>query len=156
MERGPTDPSFNDLMQLKNILTEYYLNGSNNSEIAFTYFQKAENLIRQNKIGESIQELKFLTQKFPESSIFHIAIFRQALLHYRLNQIDEAITLANSLNESTFSDKAAIFIGQIYETKFFDTEKALSYYLKIINEYPESVFSEPIRHHIRNLKNMDI
>ncbi len=156
LNRGPTDPSFNDLMQLKNILTEYYLNGSDNSVIAFTHFQKAENLIRQNKISESIQELKFLTEEFPESSIFHIAIFRQALLHYRLNQIDQAITLANSLNESTFSDKATIFIGQIYETKFFDTEKALSYYLKIINEYPESVFSEPIRHHIRNLKNMDI
>ncbi len=155
-ERNPTNPSFNDLMQLKNILTKYYLNGFENKDMVFKHFQKAENLIKQNKVGESIQELKYLTEEFPKSAIFHVAILRQALLHYRLNQIDEAIIVAKALDGSTLSDKAAIFIGQIYETKLFEIEKALSYYMKIINEYPESIFAEPIRYHIRNLKDGNI
>ena len=130
--------------------------GFENKDIVFKHFQKAENLIRQNKVGESIQELKYLTEEFPKSAIFHVAILRQALLHYRLNQIDEAIIVAKALDGSTLSDKAAIFIGQIYETKLFEIEKALSYYMKIINEYPESIFAEPIRYHIRNLKDGNI
>ena len=42
--------------------------------------------------------------------------------------------------------------GQIYEQIYDDTQKALEYYMRIINEHSDSIYSETIRYHIRKLK----
>ena len=43
--------------------------------------------------------------------------------------------------------------GQIYEQFYGDPSKALEYYMRIINDYSDSIFSEPIRYHLRKIKN---
>ena len=49
-------------------------------------------------------------------------------------------------------DRGIILAGQIYETKYLDVEKAMEQYMRILDEFPESIFSEPIRYHIRTLQ----
>ena len=44
---------------------------------------------------------------------------------------------------------------QIYEKKIFDLDKALKQYMRILDEYPSSIFSEPIRYHIRDIKQLE-
>ena len=54
---------------------------------------------------------------------------------------------------STRRDSNLIVLsGQIYEQIFKDNEKALEYYMRIINNYSDSIYFEPIRYHIRKIK----
>jgi hypothetical protein len=50
------------------------------------------------------------------------------------------------------ADRGIILSGQIYELHLGETEKALAAYMKILNEYPLSIFAEPVRYHIRKIQ----
>ena len=148
---SPIDPSFNDLMELKNILTQYY-NNDPSEKITFQHFLKAEWYLRQRKIGDAIRELNFLSNQDSLAAIAPLAMLRRGLLHYRLKEYDKSLDLAHSLDGTPLEDRGIILAGQIYETKYLDVEKAMEQYMRILDEFPESIFSEPIRYHIRTLQ----
>ena len=147
----PMDPSFNDLMELKNILTQYYENDSSGKP-AFLHFIKAEWYLRQRKIGDAIKELQYLTEEMPKAGIVPLANLRKGLLYYRLKEYDKALAFALALDKTPLADRGIILAGEIYETKFLDLEKAMGQYMRILDEFPQSIFSEPIRYHIRTLQ----
>ncbi len=148
---SPIDPSFNDLMELKNILTQYY-NNDPSEKITFQHFLKAEWYLRQRKIGDAIRELNFLSNQDSMAAIAPLAMLRRCLLHYRLKEYDKSLNLAISLEGTPLEDRGIILAGQIYETKYLDVEKAMEQYMRILDEFPKSIFSEPIRYHIRTLQ----
>ena len=148
---SPIDPSFNDLMELKNILTQYY-NNDPSEKITFQHFLKAEWYLRQRKIGDAIRELNFLSNQDSMAAIAPLATLRRGLLHYRLKEYDKSLNLAYSLGGTPLEDRGIILAGQIYETKYLDVDKAMEQYMRILDEFPESIFSEPIRYHIRTLQ----
>ncbi|MCS5638752.1 MAG: tetratricopeptide repeat protein [Candidatus Marinimicrobia bacterium] len=148
----PAEPSFNDLMELKDILTQYYRTNQLEEQKLFKHFLNAELLIRQRKTSEAIEELKFLVEQNPDAAISPLAILRQALLFQRIQRYDEALQLAHSLGETAMADRGIILSGQIYELHLGETEKALAAYMKILNEYPLSIFAEPVRYHIRKIQ----
>ena len=148
---SPIDPSFNDLMELKNILTQYY-NNDPSEKITFQHFLKAEWYLRQRKIGDAIRELNFLSNQDSMAAIAPLATLRRGLLHYRLKEYDKSLNLAYSLGGTPLEDRGIILAGQIYETKYLDVEKAMEQYMRILDEFPKSIFSEPIRYHIRTLQ----
>ena len=152
---NPIDPSFNDLMELKNILTQYYDNDPK-SKSAFLHFLKSEWYLRQRKIGDAIKELQFLLEEMSDAKIVPLAMLRKSLLHFQLREYDEAIKLALSLGGTPLGDRGIILAGEIFETKFMDMEKSLEQYMRILDEFPESIFSEPIRYHIRTLQQSEI
>ena len=76
-------------------------------------------------------------------------------MHYRIKDYDNALQFAFSLDETKFADKGIILSGQIYENKILDIEQALVQYMPILDEYPSSIFSEPIRYHIRDIKQLE-
>ena len=45
--------------------------------------------------------------------------------------------------------------GQIHEQFYNDSSKASEFYFRIINDYSDSIFSEPIRYHLRKLKDSE-
>ena len=148
---SPVDPSFNDLMELKNILTQYYENDSS-GKLAFLHFIKAEWYLRQRKIGDAIKEFQYLAEEMPGAKIIPLANLRKGLLHYRLKEYDKALVLALALDGTPLADRGIILAGQLYETKILDMEKAMEQYMRILDEFPGSIFSEPIRYHIRTLQ----
>lgn len=150
LKMNPIDPTFNDVMELKNILTQYYENDTQSAS-AFKHFLKAEWYIRQRKLGDAIRELDYISKTDSLSAVAPLATLREALIHYRLKDYDIALELALSLQNSTLADRGIILAGQIYETKFLNKEKALEQYMIILDSYSNSVFSEPIRYHIRIL-----
>jgi len=151
LKMSPIDPAFNDVMELKNILTQYYENDSQHPT-AFKHFIKAEWYIRQRKLGDAIRELNYVSTTDSLSAVAPLASLREALLHYRLGEYNTALEIALSLQKSPLADRGIILAGQINETKFFDKEKALSYYMTILDKYSTSIFSEPVRYHIRHLQ----
>ena len=151
---SPLDGSFNDLMELKNFLTKYY-STNDEDKVAFTHFLKAEHYLRQKKIGDAIRELVYINTELKSSKIIPLTNLRLSLLYYRLKDFDNALKFAFSLDKTEFADKGIILSGQIYENKILDIEKALVQYMRILDEYPSSIFSEPIRYHIRDIKQLE-
>ena len=150
---SPLDGSFNDLMELKNFLTTYC--STSDDKTTISHFLKAEYYLRQKKIGDAIRELVFINDKFASSKIAPLANLRISLLYYRLKDYKNALQFASKLESTEFADKGIILSGQIYEKNIFNREKALEKYMLILDEYPSSIFSEPIRYHIRELKQLE-
>ena len=76
---------------------------------------------------------------------------RLALINLKLNDYDNALSFALRLENTDLADKGIILSGQIYQYKLMDLEKALKQYMRILDEYPSSIYSEPVRYHIRNV-----
>ena len=77
---------------------------------------------------------------------------RLSLLYFKLNDFQMALETCSLLQNTDLYQKALIFSAQIYEKKLFEKDKALQLYMKILDEYPSSVFSEPVRYHIRSIQ----
>ena len=98
-----------------------------------------------------MQELLFAIDEFPNSKVAPILNLRLALINLKLNDYDNALSFALRLENTDLADKGIILSGQIYQHKLMDLEKALKQYMRILDEYPLSIYSEPIRYHIRNI-----
>ena len=146
----PANEFFNDLMELKNLLTLYYSDDPQNNE-AFKHFIRSEWYLRQQKTPNAISQLNFITNHFPSSNIIPLVNLRLSLLYYRLKNYKMAIETIKKLEETAFEDRGIILLGQIYEFHLDDLKKAKQQYLQIIEQHENSIFSEPIRYHIRNI-----
>ena len=146
----PANEFFNDLMELKNLLTIYYSDDPQNNE-AFKHFIKSEWYLRQQKAPNAISQLNFIANHFPSSNIIPLVNLRLSLLYYRLKNYKMAIKTIKKLEETAFEDRGIILLGQIYEFHLDDLKKAKQQYLQIIEKHENSIFSEPIRYHIRNI-----
>ena len=150
----PVDPSFNDLMELKNMIHKYYTK-EDADRTSFLHFLKAENYLRQKKLGDAIRELLFVKNELGETKILPLANLRLSLLYYRLKDYDNALEFGSLLQDTDLADKGIILAGQIYELKLSNSEKALELYMRILDEYPSSIYLEPIRFHIREMQKIE-
>lgn len=150
----PVDPSFNDLMELKNMIHKYYTK-EDADRTSFLHFLKAENYLRQKKLGDAIRELLFVKNELGETKILPLANLRLSLLYYRLKDYDNALEFGSLLQGTDLADKGIILAGQIYELQLSNSEKALELYMRILDEYPSSIYLEPIRFHIREMQKIE-
>ena len=141
----------NDLMELKSIIERYHSDTSID-QTAFKHFLKAENYLRMEKVGDAINELIFINSNFKDSKVLPLANMRLSLLYFKLNDFQMALETCLLLQDTYLYQKALIFSAEIYEKKLFEKDKALQLYMKILNEYPFSVYSEPVRYHIRSIQ----
>ena len=155
IELNPLNQDFNDLMELKNILMQGSKGDSSNIN-AFNKFIKSEQYLRQQKVASAISELNYINKEYPDSPLIPLINLRASLLYYRLGRYEQSLKIAQGLENSIYADRGIILTGQIYEYDLKNFKKAESQYLRIINEHPSSVFSEPIRFHIRKLEKKNL
>ena len=149
-QRGPSDPLFNDLMELKNIIFKYCSKPIDS--LAFKHFQKSELLIRQKKLGNSVKELEYLVNHFSEANMLPLAHLRLAIVNFQLADYDAALHYALLLENTEFEDKGIILNGQINEMQGMNIEICLEQYMRILNDFPFSIYREPIRYHVRKIQ----
>ena len=149
----PSNHSFNDLMELKNLVFKYCDESSNYAP--FKYFQKSELFIRQKKLGDAIKELEYLVNNFPKSAIKPLAHLRLAVLYFQLRNFTNALEYALLLNNTEFADKGIILSGQIYEIQGENKNRPLEQYMRILNDFTYSIYYEPIRHHVRKIQKIE-
>ena len=152
---SPIDKSFNDIMELRDILSQHYQHSDQQGKNAFKVFLTAELYLRQQKISEAGEQLSYFIDTYPDVDLIPLITLRRALILLRLDQPELALKTAQAIEQTSLSDRSIIFSGQIYEQVYNDKERALEYFLRIINEYPLSIFFEPIRYHIRQLKHIE-
>jgi tetratricopeptide (TPR) repeat protein len=147
----PTDPEFNDLMELRDLIQQYYLNGMDADRTAFKTYLLAEFLLRQHKLSEAVEALAFTREQFPTVALVPLVTLREALTRLTLNQVTTALELAQTLTTTPLADKGLVLIGEIHEKKQDDPRRALDYYHQILEDYPGSLLAEPVRYHLREV-----
>ena len=147
----PEAVSFNDLLELRDLIQQHYLSGSSEDRMAFKLFFSSEFLIRQKKLSESAEALYYLREQYPNASILSQAILREALIRKTLNQIPEALLLAEKLTQTQDGDIGWVLYGEILEKSKNEPKKALDYYYRVLEEFPASLLCEPVRFHVRKL-----
>jgi len=152
---NPTNNSFNDLMEIRDIINHYYSEVDETSKTAFIEFLKSEYLLKQGKISEASQLLDYIIKNNKDSELVPLISLRRAIVLMRLKKFDQALSQVQSIENTIFADRSIIMSGQIYEQIYNNTQKALAYYMRIINDYSDSIYSEPIRYHIRRLNNIE-
>ena len=152
---NPTNNAFNDLMEIRDIINHYYIKNDEKNKSAFIKFLKSEFLLKQRKIAEASQLLDYIIKNNEDIELIPLISLRRAIILMRLKKFNEALNLVESIKSSIFADRSIIMSGQIYEQIYNDTPKAMEYYMRILNEYSDSIFSEPIRYHIRKLKDIE-
>jgi len=138
-------------MELKVFLSKY-ISEDDQNKMALKYFIKSEFYVKQKKTGDAINELAYLIKKYPKSKIASLAILRLSLLHYKVGGYEESLKYSSLLKNTEFEDQGIILSGQIHQYKLDKQDKALGNYMRIINEFPKSIFFEPIRFHVREMK----
>jgi len=148
----PDNIYFNDLMELRDFINHFYTNADEKGKEGFIDFLKSESLLKQRKVFEANQLLVHIKSSNNSKNIAPLLSLRRAIILTRLKKYNEALSELNFLEGTIFADKGIIMSGQIYERFYNDSSKASEFYFRIINDYPESIFSEPIRYHLRKLK----
>ena len=152
---NPTNNTFNDLMEIRDIINHYYSGADKISKTAFIEFLKSEYLLKQGKISEASQLLDYIIKNNKDLKLAPLISLRRATVLMRLKKFDQALSQVQSIENTIFADRSIIMSGQIYEQIYNNTQKALTYYMRIINDYSDSIYSEPIRYHIRRLNNIE-
>ena len=152
---NPTNNTFNDLMEVRDIINHYYSEVDEISKTAFIEFLKSEYLLKQGKISEASQLLDYIIKNNKDLELVPLISLRRAIVLMRLKKFDQALIQVQSIENTIFADRSIIMSGQIYEQIYNNTQKALTYYMRIINDYSDSIYSEPIRYHIRRLNNIE-
>ena len=152
---NPTNNTFNDLMEIRDIINHYYSGADKISKTAFIEFLKSEYLLKQGKISEASQLLDYIIKNNLDIELVPLISLRRAIVLMRLKKFDQALSQVQSIENTIFADRSIIMSGQIYEQIYNNTQKALTYYMRIINDYSDSIYSEPIRYHIRRLNNIE-
>ena len=148
----PLSLNFNDLLELRNFISQYFQDGTDTDKHAFELFVFGEFYLRQNKLHESAASYAFIQENYPDASISDVAILREALVRLKLNQLPETEILAEQLTKTKLADKGWVLLGEIQEKIKGNPEEALNFYYKFLEECPESYLKEPVRLHIRKLK----
>ena len=151
-EINSINDSFNDLMEVRDMINFYYSEVDEDEKNVFKEFLKIEYLLKQRKIYEANQKLEFVINNNKNSKLTPTLLLRRALILLKTKQYDLALIEINQLEKSNLADKSIILSGQIYEQIFKNNKKAMEYYMRIINNYSDSIYFEPIRYHIRKIK----
>ena len=140
-------------MELRDFINHYYVKIDAEGKEVFKNYLRSESLLKQRKIFEANQLLEYIQNNNKKQTISPLISLRRSIILIRLRKYDEALSQLSTLNGSIYSDKGIIMSGQIHEQFYGDSIKALDYYMRIIDDYSDSIFSEPIRYHLRKIKN---
>ena len=148
---NPDHRFFNDLLEIHDLMVNYYADGTRSDRQAFATFFEAEGLIRQFKIPEGLDMFQSLRNDHPDALITPLATLRLALLLIEFGQLDQALRVAISIENSPLKDQGLVLAGEIEEQFLGNTQNALSYYHRLLSECPSSLLVGPVRLHIRKL-----
>ena len=143
--------TFNDLVELQDLVSTYYSNGSDDDRNAMLNWTRAENLLWQDKINEAAETLSWIREQWPDSKLNSLVLWRETELRRYLHQTDQALALAQMMTSGDKGDIGWILIGEIQENDLKDPQKALEAYYHVLNDFPQSMLYEPVRLHIRQL-----
>ncbi len=144
----------NDALELHLLISDNLAGDS--IPIALKAYARADLLAFQNRNSEAIDSLTAVLTNFKGHPIEDEALFKQAKLFEKIKKYDFAENnyhkIINLQSDGILVDNAYFKLGQLYDFKLNDIEKAKEMYQKIIFEFPSSIFLVDARKRFRKLR----
>ena len=144
----------NDAMQLSLLILENY--GLDSNYEAMSAFAKSELLLLQHRYTEAFQWMDTIAIKFPQSVLNDDLIYLKGKAYELQGQWDQASVyfkqIISTYPTELLADDALFHLANIQRVHFKDDSAAMESYLKIIDQYPGSIYSEEARLSIRRLR----
>ena len=112
----------------------------------FQQYTRAQLNIHQNKRIEAIIILDDLSKKCEDVMLKNLINYQIATLLIHQNKNSEAIKKLESIyKQGIYYERAQILLAEIYDHIIIDDLNAKVYYLSILQNFPNSIYYEPIR-----------
>lgn len=123
---------------------------------ALNLYAKADLFFYQGKLDESLMILDTLESEFLTHSIHDEMLFKKAEIMLKKGEIEKAAGFFDQVvllhGSDILADDALFRLGDIYERKFNNTEKALEYYKEIMLNHKSSLYVIEARKRYMQLK----
>lgn len=144
----------NDALELSVFILDN--SGMDSTMEAMGYFARADLLMFQNKMQESLRTLDSLENLYPGHALADDILFRRGKIAYRQRQYESAYQyweqVANGFAEDILADDAIFENAELQEQYFKDKVKAMELYEKIIVDYAGSLYTVEARKRYRKLR----
>lgn len=144
----------NDALDLKLLISDN--KDEDSLQTALKLYSKADLMSFQNKKPEAIGLLQKILTEHKGESIEDQALFMQAKLFEKTNQIDKAVAnyeyiIANYRDE-ILADDAHYYLAELYQNELAEPEKAKALYENIIFNHEDSIYFIEARKRFRMLR----
>ncbi|GAB4448406.1 MAG: hypothetical protein OHK0036_03860 [Bacteroidia bacterium] len=144
----------NDAMQLSMIISNALFNDSTGNPLK--YFARADLLLFQNKTDEAIATLDSINLLFTNHSLEDDIFFQKAKIYEQKQDWTQAeqmyLNIINFYPQEMYADDAVYRLAQLYQYHLNDKQKAMEFYLKLLIDYPGSLFVPDARKMYRTLR----
>ncbi|HWD86484.1 MAG TPA: tetratricopeptide repeat protein [Mucilaginibacter sp.] len=144
----------NDALNLSIMITENL--AADTSGAALKMFARADMQIYAEQPEKAVAILDSIGVKYPGNNLSDDILMAKArILIQQKNYADAIIPLKKIAEEHPFNlwaDDAVFMLGDLYENRLNDKEKAKAYYQKIITDYPGSLYINEARKRFRLLR----
>ena len=144
----------NDAIQLSLLILENY--GLDSNYEAMSAYAKSELLLLQRRYQEAFQWMDTISIKFPQSVLNDDLLYLKGKAYLQQGAFAQALDyfqrLVSTYPTELLADDALCQIANLQEVHLKDSEVAKESYLKIIDQYPGSIYTEETRIKIRKLR----
>lgn len=148
-----TESSESDLAN--NALQFLFFIQENSKSSGLADFALADLHMRQRKYSESLAEFRECIKRHPQALFNDDATLKTGeilLLMGKPAEALEAFREVAGMPMSIIGDRAQMRLGEVYETRMRDNEKAIKAYEELLVKFPRSLFVEQARNRIRMLR----
>ena len=127
---------------------------------ALKMYADAEMLEFRNQTPAALKKLDSINIAYPNNTLADDILMSKSKIFVKGGEINKAISalkeLIENFNTSIWNDDALFTLGELYEKNVKDLEQAKSFYQKLINDHPGSMFSAEARKRFRTLRGDNI
>jgi tetratricopeptide (TPR) repeat protein len=126
------------------------------SEIAMQKYANIDLLLFQNQYPQALEEYGKMLKNFPKHSLIDNIYWEMANIQIKLGNTEKAVEALTEImtnhGDDILGDDATFLLAKQYEEKLADKEKAKELYLKILTDYPGSIYIPEARKRARLLR----
>ena len=126
------------------------------NDSALRVYSQADLLKRQHRLSEALGMFAGIPKAFPQSPLVDEALITAGELLAAMKRYPEAVTAFGRIivefPSSIMIDRAYLDIGRIYQHGLGDAAKAIESYKSLLEKFPNSLYVNEARRHIRELR----
>ncbi len=146
------DKFFNDLIELKRYIDKHFSKNDDYNKSAFLNYLIGEKYLAQNKIVESISFFQKVLDNYDKTTIIPETTFRLAQINQHLENYQKSISLLESLENTNLESESIVLISEIIDKNLDEKIQAEKLYFQFLEDFPKSIYTEPIRFRLRQIK----
>jgi tetratricopeptide (TPR) repeat protein len=127
---------------------------------ALKMYADAELLEFRNQTPAALKKLDSINIAYPNNTLADDILMSKSKIFIKTSEITKAIAslkeLVENFDTSIWNDDALFTLGELYEKNIKDLEQAKTFYQKLVNDHPGSMFSAEARKRFRTLRGDNI